>query len=226
VWASGDPNYDPDKDPTLHPGPTITAPRLLDRNKYPQARAQQDAFESSFDPTMGQTGPNWHNPYKSEEQRNSDQKYFTETLPELFGSVVEMETDVIEFAFSFGVGGMVNQTGKTFVTQGVKRQLAKKLVSSGLKNTVTRTKSVLGHIFRNSKGHVNPSTIASQNRYIQLFENVANNIKNLNPNVLSNFQRAAGNFQGFSQTFRNGQQIWVEVLDGKIINAGINLIPK
>jgi hypothetical protein len=93
-------------------------------------------------------------------------------------------------------------------------------------NTVTRSESVLGHIFRNDTGHVNPSTLTSQNRYINLFEKVGNNSANLNPNVLTNFQRNAGGFQGYSQIFRNGKQVWVQTLDGKIINAGVNIIPK
>ena len=93
-------------------------------------------------------------------------------------------------------------------------------------NIITRSQSVLGHIFRNALGHVNPSTVTSQGRYIKLFEKVANNSANLNPNVLTNFQRTAGGFQGFSQTFRNGKQIWTHTLNGKIINAGVNIIPK
>ena len=93
-------------------------------------------------------------------------------------------------------------------------------------NSVTKTESVLGHIFRDAEGHVNPSTVTSQNRYISLFENVANNPLNLNPNVLTNFQREAANFQGYSQIFRNGKQVWTQTFNGKIINAGINLIPK
>ena len=36
----------------------------------------------------------------------------------------------------------------------------------------------------------------------------------------------AGGFQGYSQTFRNGSQVWVQTRNGKIINAGVNLIPK
>ncbi|MDF3819608.1 hypothetical protein P3G55_06840 [Leptospira sp. 96542] len=55
---------------------------------------------------------------------------------------------------------------------------------------------------------------------------VANNSANLNPNVLTNFQRTAGGFQGFSQTFRNGSQVWTQTLNGNIINAGVNAIPK
>ena len=91
---------------------------------------------------------------------------------------------------------------------------------------VPRTKSVLGHIFRESEGHVNPTSIASQERYISLFEKVANTPGNLNPNVLTDYQRAAMGFKGFSQTFRNGTQVWTQTLRGKIINAGVNLIPK
>nr|WP_294860049.1 hypothetical protein [uncultured Fluviicola sp.] len=93
-------------------------------------------------------------------------------------------------------------------------------------NTITRLESVLGHIFRDASGHVNPSTVASQNRFINLFENVANNSGNLNSNVLTNFQRTAGGFQGYSQVFRNGQQVWTHTLNGRIINAGVNVIPK
>lgn len=93
-------------------------------------------------------------------------------------------------------------------------------------NAIPRTKDVLGHIFKNTAGHVNPGTAASQSRYLNLFEKVANNPKNLNPNVLSNYQRTTGGFQGYSQTFRNGQQVWVHSRDGRIFDAGVNLIPK
>ncbi len=93
-------------------------------------------------------------------------------------------------------------------------------------NTVTRSESVLGHIFRDATGHVNPATLTSQNRYISLFENVANNPVNLNPNVLTNFQLSTKGFQGYSQIFRNGSQVWTQTFKGKIINAGVNIIPK
>lgn len=98
--------------------------------------------------------------------------------------------------------------------------------AKGVTNTVTRSESVLGHIFRKAPGHVNPSTVTSQGRYINLFEKVANNPANLNPNVLTNFQRTSGGFHGYSQTFRNGKQVWSQTLNGKIINAGVNTIPK
>jgi hypothetical protein len=91
--------------------------------------------------------------------------------------------------------------------------------------TVQRTESVLGHIFRNAEGHVNPGTEASQGRFIRLFERVANSPDNANPNVLSTFQKANPGFRGFSQTFRNGQ-VWTQVFENRIINAGVNSIPK
>src|SRR5699024_8733441 len=90
--------------------------------------------------------------------------------------------------------------------------------AKGVTNSITRSKSVLRHIFRDATGHVNPSTITSQSRFIRLFESVGNNPANLNPNVLTNFQRTVGGFQGYSQIFRNGEQVWVQTLNGKIIN--------
>jgi hypothetical protein len=72
---------------------------------------------------------------------------------------------------------------------------------------------------------VNPATLTSKARYIKLFEHVANN-GTPNPNVLSAFQKSAGGFEGFSMTFRNGSQVWVQVKDGRIFDAGVNLIPR
>ena len=98
------------------------------------------------------------------------------------------------------------------------------VAAKGVSNTVTKSESVLGHIFRDAAGHVNPSTVASQNRYISLFENVANNPANLNQSILS--PRAIENgVQGFTQSFKNGQ-IWVQTKNGKIFNAGVNIIKK
>lgn len=93
-------------------------------------------------------------------------------------------------------------------------------------NVVSKTPSVLRHIFRNASGHVNPATITSQGRYINLFEKVANNPANLNPNVLSPAQQTINGIQGFSQTFRNGSQVWTHTFNGKIFDAGVNIVPK
>ena len=94
-----------------------------------------------------------------------------------------------------------------------------------LVNQVPKTKDVLGHIFRDAPGHVNPSSSASQDRYINLFEKVASNPKNLNTNIL-NLQAAKNGVQAFTQTFRNGRQVWVYARNGRIFDAGVNLIPK
>jgi hypothetical protein len=117
---------------------------------YPQARAQQDAFESSYDPSMGQTRNNWHNPEKSEAQTNSDQKYFTETLPELFSDVVEVEAEIIEIALTGGLAGMVEEPGKAIVKQVVKKQVINKAapkVTMALRTfKEVGTKKVLGKL--------------------------------------------------------------------------------
>ncbi|MCE7057732.1 RHS repeat-associated core domain-containing protein [Algoriphagus sp. AGSA1] len=114
---------------------------------------------------------------------------------------------------------VVYQAGSGFVFGKIVGKVAKEVTK-----TVTRSESVLGHIFRDAAGHVNPSTVTSQNRYISLFEKVANNPANLNQSILA--PRAIENgVQGFTQSFNNGQ-IWVQVKDGKIFNAGVNLIKK
>ncbi|MDB5127441.1 MAG: pknD [Mucilaginibacter sp.] len=83
--------------------------------------------------------------------------------------------------------------------------------------------SLYGHIFRDALGHVNPTTIESQNRYMNLFQSVASDINNLVPTV--NKQAANAGIQTFNQTFRNGSQVWVFTLNGQIRNAGVNIVP-
>ncbi len=77
-----------------------------------------------------------------------------------------------------------------------------------------------GHIFRDTPGHVNPSTLASQGRYGRLFESVANNPANLRHGVLPAAAEAAG-VRVYTQNFAHGQ-VWVMVRDNRIINAGVN----
>jgi hypothetical protein len=72
----------------------------------------------------------------------------------------------------------------------------------------------LGHIFRIGRGHVNPRTVSSQNRYMNLFQ------RTINP---ANFRSTKNGVSFYTQTQRNGKQIWVEVYNGKISNAGVNL---
>lgn len=83
------------------------------------------------------------------------------------------------------------------------------------------SKSVWNHIFRNAAGHVNPTNLSSQIRYYKLFQSVASNPANLVPTANAS-ARMAG-VQTFNQTFRNGNTVWVQSINGKIINAGVNL---
>lgn len=95
----------------------------------------------------------------------------------------------------------------------------------GLVNLVPKAKSVLGHIFRNAPGHVNPITLTSRSRYIELFEIVANNPNNLNTKIL-NATAVKNGVQAYTKTFNNGRQIWVHTRNGTIFDAGINLYPR
>ncbi len=95
---------------------------------------------------------------------------------------------------------------------------------------VDRSPSVWRHIFRNSNGHVNPSTATSQNRYASLFEKVANNSMNLRTDAvqvgLIDIRAVNTGTSVFTQTFKNGSQVWVWVRNSKIVNAGININPR
>jgi hypothetical protein len=76
-------------------------------------------------------------------------------------------------------------------------------------------RNILRHIFTNKPGHVNPATLASQQRYARLFESVGSNPANL---------RGTNQFgvSTYTQNFRNGQ-VWVEVRpNGQIRSAGVN----
>ena len=59
-----------------------------------------------------------------------------------------------------------------------------------------------------------------ETRYMKLFKNVASNKKNINNAVVSK-EGLKNGVQGFSKKYKNGQ-VWVNVRNGKIINAGVN----
>jgi hypothetical protein len=86
------------------------------------------------------------------------------------------------------------------------------------------TANSMNHIYRDAVGHVNPTTLASQTRYLKLFDNVASNPNNLVLTLNPAAERAG--VQTFQQTFRNGSQVWVQTLNGQIRDAGVNIIPK
>nr|MBP9824154.1 hypothetical protein [Thermoanaerobaculia bacterium] len=79
----------------------------------------------------------------------------------------------------------------------------------------------IGHIFRSAPGHVAASTLASQARFGSLFESVASNPGNLRPDTLLSLAQRQAGLQLYTQNFSRGQ-VWVEVLDGTIRNAGVN----
>ena len=84
----------------------------------------------------------------------------------------------------------------------------------------------VGHIFRDSPGHVNPGSAASQSRFASLFEGTASNSANLRSDAVQagiiTQEAANSGVRAFSQTMRNGEQIWVTVRNGVIQNAGVN----
>ncbi len=71
-------------------------------------------------------------------------------------------------------------------------------------------------IFRNASGHVNPSTAASMQRRIRMFQQVASNPVNLRPGA-----SPAPGVDVYTQRFQNGE-VWVHVCGGVISNAGVN----
>jgi RHS repeat-associated protein len=83
------------------------------------------------------------------------------------------------------------------------------------------SESVLSHIFRDAAGHVNPLTLTSRMRYFSLFESVASKPENIVPTVNAAAQ-AAGKTT-YNQVYRNGKTVWVEVVNGTIRNAGVNI---
>lgn len=83
------------------------------------------------------------------------------------------------------------------------------------------SKSLFNHIFRNSLGHVNPTTLASKIRYYDLFKRVSSNPNNIVPTTNLAAQNAG--VITYNQTFRNGSTVWVQTLNGQIRNAGVNL---
>ena len=109
-----------DKDGGTLPTVTVTAKRVA-------PKVNHHAWVSSFDKTMGVTPNQWNNPSKGSDRYESDQRYYTEVLPELFEDVVEAEGEVIMFALSLGSGSIASAPGRFVFQQGTR----KGLMSSG-----------------------------------------------------------------------------------------------
>jgi hypothetical protein len=78
------------------------------------------------------------------------------------------------------------------------------------------------HIFRNAAGHVAPLTISSQARFIKLFQSISIST-NENMAVVKSQQAISAGVTGYSKTYNFGQ-VWTNVRNGKIFNAGVNRI--
>jgi RHS repeat-associated protein len=81
-------------------------------------------------------------------------------------------------------------------------------------NSIPDNPSIEGHIFRNEKGHIADT---SENR--DLLEGVSNDKRNFRG--IDSY----GN-EWYSKDMPNGQQAWVEVRNGHIIDGGINDSPR
>ena len=91
--------------------------------------------------------------------------------------------------------------------------------SDGIK--IPSDRSILEHIFKESNGHVNPSTISSKKRFLKLFQYVASRRVNLNNSLLDTRAVQSG-FKMYVQNFNSGK-VWVIIRpNGTIHNAGVN----
>ena len=77
------------------------------------------------------------------------------------------------------------------------------------------------HIFRDARGHVKPSTQADEAHCIAMWQLIASVSGNRNDAALPPGTGNAG-VQGYTQVAADGRQLWVFVLNGEIVNAGVN----
>lgn len=73
---------------------------------------------------------------------------------------------------------------------------------------------------------MNPASTASQQRFIQLFQRVANNPANLRTDAVSagiiTQDAAAAGVRAYTWVANSGRQVWVTVRGNEILNAGVN----
>ena len=123
-------------------------------------------------------------------------------------------------AMDVGASGGVALAGAAALVGGGAAATA--VGTGGAGTAVSFDWSRAGHIFQATGGHVNPSTVASQERFARVFETVASNPANLRSNFPIPKDAAQAGVRAFTQVFQSGQQVWVYVRNGRIVDAGIN----
>ena len=97
-----------------------------------------------------------------------------------------------------------------------------------MRNTCLFDWSRAAHIFRDEAGYVNPVSLASQERFVRLFDQVGANPANLRVDAvaagLTTVQGVAAGIDAYTQVFGIGRQVWVLVRSSTIINAGVNAV--
>ena len=75
------------------------------------------------------------------------------------------------------------------------------------------------HIFDDKPGHVNPQSAADRDAWIRTFKEVASDPANLREDLAKHF---GVDVTVYTQTVEDGAQVWVEVANGRISDAGLN----
>lgn len=95
------------------------------------------------------------------------------------------------------------------------------------KDGITCTEAKAEHIFRRAEGHVlPPRSLSTRERYLNLFKNIAASPDNARPMTNLSTKAINADIEVYSKTYRNGKELWVEIRNYEIQNAGINLKPR
>jgi hypothetical protein len=98
----------------------------------------------------------------------------------------------------------------------------KSIFSVETKSAVTFDVRRTNYIFREALGHVNPATLEEREQFVRLFEEVGSNSANLRPDFHLPQQAVEAGVQAYTKVLESGEQAWVYVREGKIVEAGIN----
>ena len=118
---------------------------------------------------------------------------------------------------------------KTALITGITGQdgsyLAELLLAEGYRvvgmtrRTSTDVHERIQHIFDDKPGHVNPQSAADRDAWIRTFKEVASDPANLREDLAKHF---GVDVTVYTQTVEDGAQVWVEVANGRISDAGLN----